>query len=203
MKNATFQRMHAETLVTIYHLEMLSREELRPYTGAASDFEMRRAGHPSPTFSRMLYAGVGGNWNWYERLAWSHEQWMGYLDRPELETWVGYRRGTPAGYCELERQAHGNVEVVYFGLLPEFIGQGLGGLLLTRAIERAWEESATRVWLHTCTLDHPYALRNYLARGFRVFREVQELVVLPTNGSSEPVLWSAQLPSSPSHLPKE
>lgn len=203
MKGATVQPMHEETTVTIYHLEMLSRDALRPSTGAVSDFEMRRAGYPSPTFSRLLYAGVGGSWNWYERLAWSHAQWMDYLDRPELETWVGYCQGTPAGYCELERQEHGNVEVVYFGLLPEFIGQGLGGLLLTKAVERAWEEGASRVWLHTCTLDHPSALRNYLARGFRVFRKVQEGVMLPVNGSGETVLRGTSFPSFPSCSSKE
>lgn len=195
--------MHQETVVTIFHLEMLSRDDLRPYAGAVSGFEMQRAGYPSPTFSRMLYAGVGGSWNWYERLEWSHEEWMDYLDRPELETWVGYRHGTPAGYCELERQERGNVEVVYFGLLPEFIGQGLGGLLLTKALERAWEERTTRVWLHTCTLDHPNALRNYLARGFRVFRQVQETVVLPVNGTGMSSLWGAPIPSMPSRLVKE
>lgn len=187
--------MHEETLVTIYHLEMLDRRELRPSAGAVSGFEMRQAGYPSPTFSRMLYIGVGGQWNWYERLSWSYRQWMAFLDRPELETWVGYRHGTPAGYCELERQDQGNVEVVYFGLLPEFIGQGLGGLLLTEVVKRAWEKDASRVWLHTCTLDHPYALRNYLARGFRVFREVQERVILPANGSNGIDPWHASLPS--------
>ena len=179
-------RMREKTLLNIYPLEMLSRDELRPSAGAVSGFEMRRAAYPSPTFSRMLYAGVGGGWNWYERLAWSDEQWLAYLDRPELEMWVGYRHGTPAGYCELERQEQGNVEIVYFGLLPEFIGQGLGGVLLT-----------------TCTLDHPYALRNYLARGFRVFKEVQDWVALPPSQADGFEARRAPLPFTPSLVPKE
>jgi GNAT superfamily N-acetyltransferase len=83
---------------------------------------------------------------------------------------VAYFSGTPAGYFELEKDK-GNVEIAYFGLLPQFIGQGIGGYLLTRAVEQAWQMSAERVWVHTYTLDHPNALSNYQARGFRIFKQ--------------------------------
>ncbi len=76
---------------------------------------------------------------------------------------------------ELEAQAGGSVEIVYFGLLPEFIGQGLGGALLSAAVGRAWEVRDTkRVWVHTCSQDHENALSNYLARGFELFRTEEE-----------------------------
>jgi GNAT superfamily N-acetyltransferase len=79
-------------------------------------------------------------------------------------------RGTPAGYAELERQGAGDVEIAYFGLIPAFIGQGLGGWLLSHVIERAWAMAATtRVWVHTCSLDGPHALANYKARGMVEF----------------------------------
>jgi GNAT superfamily N-acetyltransferase len=87
--------------------------------------------------------------------------------------------GTPAGYFELEEQADGNVEIVYIGLLPHFTSQGLGGQLVTLAVQRAWQKGAKRVWLHTCTMDHPRALANYLARGFRLFKEEQAEEDLP------------------------
>ena len=74
--------------------------------------------------------------------------------------------GAPAGYFELRRDRAGGTEIVYFGLLPEFTGRGLGGFLLTMAVERAWSSGTERVWLHTNTLDHPAALPNYLKRGF-------------------------------------
>jgi GNAT superfamily N-acetyltransferase len=74
-----------------------------------------------------------------------------------------------AGYFELRRHPT-DVEIAYFGLVPRFIGQGLGGALLTRAAQEAWTIGASRVWLHTCTLDSPHALPNYLARGFREFK---------------------------------
>jgi GNAT superfamily N-acetyltransferase len=76
-----------------------------------------------------------------------------------------------AGYFELEKHDDASVEIAYFGLRPEFFGRGLGGELLTRAAQEAWRVGATRVWLHTCTLDSPQALPNYLARGFQPFKE--------------------------------
>ena len=119
--------------------------------------------------SDLFYATVGGDWYWIDRLDWTRDQWLAWVDRPELETWIGYCEGTPAGYFELERQPGGDVEVAYFGLLPGFLGRGIGGALLTAAVERAWEMGASRIWLHTCSLDAPAALRNYQSRGFRLY----------------------------------
>lgn len=155
--------------VTIFHLEMTSPEDFRPGQPAA-DLEIRRAYIPSPELNRFFYTAVGGDWHWTDRLGWTWDQWMAYLDRPGLETWIGSIEGTPAGYFELEAQPEGNVELKYFGLLPRFFGRGLGGVLLTAAVERAWEMGARRVWLHTNTVDGPAALRNYETRGFRVFK---------------------------------
>ena len=79
-------------------------------------------------------------------------------------------RGAPAGYFELRRDDEADVEIAYFGLLHQFLGRGLGAHLLTEAVERAWAIGATRVWLHTCSLDHPAALPNYVKRGFTAYR---------------------------------
>jgi GNAT superfamily N-acetyltransferase len=170
--------MMRKTVVT-YHLEMTDRSQLRPATSPPSDVVLLQAKIPCPAFNRFLYTAVGGDWYWINRLVWTEEQWMAYLNRPELETWVAYVSGTPAGYFELEAQDGGNVEIAYVGLLPAFIGRGLGGYLLTAAIERAWGMGASRVWVHTCSLDHPSALNNYQARGFRVFKEVLTEEELP------------------------
>jgi GNAT superfamily N-acetyltransferase len=78
--------------------------------------------------------------------------------------------GSPAGYFELARGDDDEVQIAYFGLTPPFIGRGLGGVLLTQAIREAWHWDATRVWVHTCNLDHPGALANYQARGMRIYR---------------------------------
>jgi len=157
---------------------MLSRTQLRPAHGSAQ-FDLVRAEIPCPELNRFLYTAVGAEWWWYDRLPWNRARWLEYLDRPELETWVAYVSGTPAGYFELERQDEGNVELVAFGLLPRFIGKGLGRPLLTAAISRAWDMGARRVWVHTCDLDHPRALANYQARGFEVFRVQTEVERLP------------------------
>jgi GNAT superfamily N-acetyltransferase len=87
--------------------------------------------------------------------------------------------GTPAGYFELDHKPHSGVEIAYFGVLPAFLGRGIGGQLLTRAVERAWLLKPARVWLHTCTLDHPNAMANYQARGFRVYQTEERTEVLP------------------------
>jgi GNAT superfamily N-acetyltransferase len=157
--------------VTTFYLEMTSPEELRPSGALVRDLSIQRAIVVSPELNRFLYTAVGGDWFWLDRLGWNYQRWLAYLDRPELETWVAYIEGTPAGYFELELQDEGNVELAYFGLLPQFIGYGIGGILLTKAVERAWEIGAKRVWVHTCTLDGPSALASYKARGFRVFDE--------------------------------
>ncbi len=73
------------------------------------------------------------------------------------------------------------MEIVYFGLLPQFVGQGLGGHLLTEAVERAWQMDARRVWVHTCNLDHPAALKNYQARGFKLYQTIEKMKEIPMN----------------------
>lgn len=172
-----------KTQVTTYHLEMTDPAQLLPTSQRAAELLVQQAAIPCPELNRFLYASVGGDWYWIDRLGWSYDRWLAYLQRPEVETWIGYVAGTPAGYFELEKQSEGNVEIVYFGLLPQFVGRGLGGALLTETIRRAWAMSATRVWLHTCSLDGPHALANYQARGFRLFKEEVADVELP----AEPV----------------
>ena len=96
---------------------------------------------------------------WLERLHWSDEQIRERLSDPAVSLFLLTVAGAPAGYFELERHADGSVEIVYFGLLPEFHGRGLGKYLLSEAVEAAWALAASRVWLHTCTLDHPGGAR--------------------------------------------
>ena len=166
------------TLVTTHHLELTDRSQLKSAGPASVTYDLVQAEISSPELNRFLYASVGAHWRWYERLSWSYEQWMTYLDRAEVATWVAYVSGTPAGYFQLEDQAE-SVEISYFGLLPGFIGKGLGGALLTDAAAAAWARGAKRVWLHTCSLDHPSALGNYQARGFRRFDTVEDYKDLP------------------------
>src|SRR5262249_12937545 len=122
--------------IEIYHLEMTAPADLRSSAARAAGFRVERAGIPTPELNRFFYTAVGGDWYWIDRLGWTLEEWRAWVDRPELETWIGYLEGTPAGYFELERQTGDEVELVYFGLLPGFLGRGIGGALLTAAVER-------------------------------------------------------------------
>ncbi|MEJ2089336.1 MAG: GNAT family N-acetyltransferase [Gammaproteobacteria bacterium] len=150
--------------VTTYHLELTDPAAFVPAGPSRTAYDLVRARIALPELNRFLYASVGAGWRWWERLAWTYEQWSDYLNRDEVGTWIAYVEGTPAGYFELERQPPDSVEIAYFGLLPAFIGRGMGGALLTDAVSTAFEFGAggrdgTRVWLHTCTLDHPAAGR--------------------------------------------
>jgi len=93
------------------------------------------------------------------------------LQDPRVEIHVLYADGVPAGFAELDRRVEGEIEIKQFGLMPEFLGQGLGKYFLQWTLERAWSYKPTRVWLHTCNLDHPAALPMYLTAGFEIYQE--------------------------------
>lgn len=120
---------------------------------------------------RRLYRDVGARWHWHDRNAWSDERLAEHLARPEISVWECLVNDRSAGFFELELMSDGSVEIAYFGLAAAFIGRGIGKAMLTRAADEAWASGATRVWLHTCTLDSPNALPNYRARGFQEFRQ--------------------------------
>jgi ribosomal protein S18 acetylase RimI-like enzyme len=133
-------------------------------------------GYCPSSFYRYLYAEVGRAFHWTDRLGWSDAAIREHLATPGVALWLLTWEAAPAGYFELAPHDDGSVEIAYFGLLPDYFGRGWGKHLLTVAARAAWERSPARVWLHTCTLDHPAALPNYLARGFRRVREEVYLV---------------------------
>jgi ribosomal protein S18 acetylase RimI-like enzyme len=164
--------MTMSPLVTTY-LEMRSPEQLRPKR-ADTRFQIREQKERDWHFNRDLYFAVGEQWHWIDKRPWTDEQWKEYAAAPELRTFAAYYDNALAGYYELRNDTEGGVEIAYFGLLPEFIGRGLGGALLTSAIEEAWSRGGgiapMRVWVHTCNRDHSQALANYQARGMVVYK---------------------------------
>ncbi len=153
------------------YLEMTSPSQFVADKTPRPETRVERAHACPPSFFRYLYAEVGRNYHWTDRLSWTDEQVAARLADPHVSVHVLYVQGSPAGYFELERHDDGASEIAYFGLLPEFLGRGLGKYLLSVAVETAWSAGASRVWLHTCTLDDPAALPNYVRRGFVPFRE--------------------------------
>ncbi|MBP7935164.1 MAG: GNAT family N-acetyltransferase [Phycisphaerae bacterium] len=154
--------------VIVTYLEMQSVAELRPKRCSDPAFQVREAKIRQWQVNRFLYEFVGSAWSWWEKLNWGEEQWRAYAEDEDLRTWIATYDGSPAGYFELRRDHEGGIEITYFGLAPAFIGRGLGGPLLTIALEAAWAEQPKRVWVHTCTRDHPRALANYQARGMKI-----------------------------------
>ena len=161
--------MTARPGVTTWYLEMTDPAQLRPARPVA-ELEIRRLEPPDPELSRRLYAEVGGPWQWTDRLEWDAERWRAHVERPEVETWLPRLDDEPIGYAELVREGD-VVELASFGLLPGYAGRGFGGALLTAVTRDAWERGATRVWLHTCSLDSEAALPGYERRGFRRYHE--------------------------------
>ena len=155
--------------VTTTHLEMHSPDEIRSKDCADPLFQVVRAGVPQWQVNRFFYQLVGGPWNWDAYLGKTEDEWRALTEAGDLHTFIALYDGSPAGYFEL-RQADGEVEIWHFGLARAFIGKGLGGPLLTRALEEAWRCGPTRVWVHTCDKDHPAALANYQARGLKAFK---------------------------------
>ena len=152
------------------YLEMRAPSELKHAPEPHGSCRVERMLECTAAFWRFLYSEVGQDHRWVDRLPWSPGEILAYLADPAVSIWLLTVAGSPAGYFELRRAADGSTEIVYFGLLKEFHGRGLGGHLLTTAVQRAWEAGANRVWLHTNTLDHPAALPNYLSRGFRLYK---------------------------------
>ncbi len=163
-----------ETVVT--YLEMTappSHAEVPPRLGKLA---LLRAEQPTVSFYRYLYDAVGGAWSWVDRKRLSDDELAAIIQHPEVEIYVLYLAGVPAGYAELDLRQKPEIELAYMGLVPEAIGKGLGPYLLDWVIRRAWEESPTRLWVHTCTLDHPKALALYQRFGFKPYMQRTETV---------------------------
>jgi GNAT superfamily N-acetyltransferase len=152
--------------VTIVYLEMWSRPERPAPPPPRPDLAVLRAERPPVPFYRRLYDQVGGPWLWYERRQMSDERLAVIVQDERVELQVLYVGGVPAGYAELDCRTAGEIELAYFGLIPDFIGQGLGSYFLAWTVDRAWQLQPRRLWVHTCTLDHPRALAGYRAAGF-------------------------------------
>ena len=127
---------------------------------------------PDFQLNKFFYKQVGKKHRWIDRLSWTDEKWINFISNKNLETYVISEFEDLIGFFELLYNPDLNeTEISYFGLLEKYIGKGIGGYALSEAIKKAFEKNIKRVWLHTCTLDHPNALKNYIARGMQVFRK--------------------------------
>jgi GNAT superfamily N-acetyltransferase len=161
--------------VTRTYLDMAALEQLIPGPPPTVTAALERI-DPAPVEQwRALYRQIGAPWQWHDRDAWPDSDLAAHLARPDIRLFrvvadLGDGSSDEAGFLELERHTDGSVEIVYLGLHRRLHGHRLGAWLVSAAVRVAFAWDAERVWLHTCTLDAPAALPNYLARGFLVAR---------------------------------
>ena len=154
--------------IQVWHLE---RHQPLSTQSLPRSYDLQRLKNTDPSFCRYLYATVDAPWRWYEKLGWSLEEWRNHVTRDDTFFWVAYQEGCPIGYFEIKQESTLSAEICLFGLMPAQIGTGLGGLFLQDAIHAAFGLATDRIWLHTCSLDHPNALANYQKHGFTIFKE--------------------------------
>lgn len=159
-------------LLITTHLQMTSPQQFVPAAPPAiEDIAIRRLGVVDVRFYLFMYQAVGEAYRWRDRLLMPTAELAQALAGAHIHLLtVG---GVPAGYIELQPHPDHSVEVAYFGLRPEYHGRGLGKYLLSYGIEQAWALGPTRLTVHTCNLDGPYALPTYQARGFSIERVEQ------------------------------
>lgn len=165
--------------MVITYLEM-KKPPIYPHTSPrAENLSIIRAYKPNAGFYRYLYDAVGRDWLWYERKMIDDNALEEIIQDPKVRLYVLYLQGTPAGYCELDFRIDEEVEIAYFGLIPEFTGRGLGTYFLQRSVTTAWSEKPDRVWVHTCNFDSPHALATYQKTGFSVYRQEETIISDP------------------------
>jgi hypothetical protein len=156
--------------VKVFHVQMFARGP-RSAAPPRDGLVVMHAQRPSVAYYRFLYNAVGRDYHWHSRGKLPDSDLAALIQDPRDEVHVLHVDGVPAGFAELDRRQHDDVELVQFGLMREFIGQGLGKYFLGWVIDKVWSYQPRRFWLHTCTLDHPAALPNYLKAGFALFKE--------------------------------
>ena len=156
--------------VTVYSLEMLACSQ-RSVPAPRDGLTVIHVQSPTVPYYRSLYNAVGGDYHWLGRRRMPDETLAAILGDSLNEVHVLQVDGAPAGFAELDRREPPEIELVQFGLLPDYIGQGLGKWFLQWAVDKAWSHEPKRLWLHTCTLDHPAALPNYKKAGFKEFKQ--------------------------------
>lgn len=165
--------------VTVTYLEMREAPARppAPQPRISGRLALLRVSKPSVGYYRYLYNAVGAEWCWYERNLMQDDELAGIIEDERVEIYVLYAEGAPAGYTELDFRDPADVELAFFGLLSDYIGLGLGTYLLDWSIDTAWSRQPDRLWVNTCTLDHPSALRVYQKAGFEPYR--QETIYMP------------------------
>ena len=154
------------------YLEIKSIKDLRESKYPGKEYNLNLIEKDNFQLNKFFYKQIGKKHRWIDRLEWTDQKWIEYVSNKNLLTFILKKKEDVVGYFELVvHHDKKEIEIAYFGILEEYFGQKLGGYLLSEAIKKSFSMGINRVWLHTCSLDHDNALKNYLSRGMKIFKE--------------------------------
>ena len=159
------------------YLEIKSLEDLNYTNKSPKGYSIQIVQPEDFQLNKFFYKNVGKNHHWVDRLVWTEKQWINYVSDQKVKTYILKHNHELAGYFELIfHQNENEIEIAYLGLLEEYQNQKLGSYLLSSALKKSFLENPRRVWVHTCSLDHKNALKNYIARGMKIFKKETVMV---------------------------
>ena len=154
------------------YLEIYSLKDLVESNVSFNELEIKLIDPPDYQLNKFFYKNIGKKHRWIDRLIWNESKWIEYTTNKNVKTYILKKKEDLIGYFELIfHQEKKEIEIAYFGLLEEYHNKKLGSHLLSMAIKKSFLDKPSRVWLHTCSLDHKNALSNYLARGMKIFKK--------------------------------
>ena len=153
------------------YLEINSLQDLKEGFKPSEDYSLRLIDPINFQLNKFFYKSIGKNHKWVDRLTWTEEKWINYASSGNVETYVLKLKDDLVGFFELIFHLENKeTEIAYFGILEEYQNKKLGSYLLTEAIKKSFRNNMSRVWVHTCSLDHKNALNNYVSRGMKIFK---------------------------------
>ena len=158
--------------ITRNYLQIKSIDQLKVKNKPIGNFYIKEDKKKDFQLNKFFYKQIGKNHHWIDRLSWSENHWIEYVSNPNLYTYILKKDDEMLGFFELlHHKDKSEIEIAYLGLLEEYIGNKFGGYILSEAIKKSFKkEGISRVWVHTCSLDHKNALKNYLSRGMNIFK---------------------------------
>ena len=153
------------------YLEIKSLNELNEVKIPSKKYYLDLVNPKDFQLNRFFYKQIGKKYNWFDRLVWNDQNWINYISNENIYTYVLKHNNQMIGFSEviIDKKKQ-EIEIAYLGIFEEYFGKKLGGLLLTEVIKKCFSFNVKRVWVHTCSLDHKNALKNYLSRGMKIFK---------------------------------
>ncbi len=154
-----------------YYLQISSNDIINEKSKPSESFKLELADPCNFELNKFFYKQIGKKHQWIDRLNWTNNEWIKYVKNKNLKTFILKKNNELVGFFELILNYEiCEGEIAYLGILEDYFSNGCGGYLLTQAIKKSFEEGVKRVWVHTCSLDHPNAIQNYKSRGMKIFK---------------------------------